>query len=324
MLNPSATRPNVKMNLVVSAVLGLVAGLLGAILKDLLDRTIKTPADIEGIVGLPVLGVLPLVNESARKASYYGRKRKAATDQDDSPAEFLVHNLPKSGAAEAARAIRTNLQFMALDRPTKALLVTSAGPGEGKTTIACTIAIALAQAGHRVVIVDCDLRRPRIGRLFDVPGDVGVSSVLVGDATAESLPMATQIERLDVVSSGPIPPNPSELLQSDRFRQLLAYLVGRYDRVVIDSPPILPITDAAVLATQVDGLVLVTRAFKTTKEHAKQARRTIETIGGRIFGCVLNAIDLSKVEYKNYYYHYYKKDTYGYGYNSSSQEAAGK
>lgn len=314
----SPVRPNTRINLALGVLSGLLLGIGAAFLRDLLDRTVKTPADVEGSMGLTLLGVLPLVSEKSQQTEYYSRRgrRGAGASEEVQKPELIVHAFPKSGVAEAARAIRTNLQFMTPDNPARTLLVTSAGPSEGKTTVAVSIAIAMAQTGLKVAILDCDLRRPRIHRVFDKGTDVGITTALLDDADMPAELFATSVPNLAAAPAGPVPPNPSELLQSDRFRHMLKRMEGRFDRLVIDSPPILPITDAAILATQVDGVVLVIRAFKTNKELARQARRVLEGVGGRVFGCVLNAVDLSRVEYKYYYYQYYKQASYGGGYGA--------
>jgi succinoglycan biosynthesis transport protein ExoP len=220
----------------------------------------------------------------------------------------MVHLAPTSGVAEASRAIRTNVIFMAPDQPYQALLVTSAGPAEGKTTVACCLAIAMAQAGQRVALVDCDLRRPRLHRIFGASSESGVSTALIGNL-ADVVAVTTDVPNLAVIPSGPIPPNPAELLHSDRFKAFLAHLRTQFDRVIIDSPPIVPVTDAAVLATVVDATVLVVRAFVTTNDLARHGVRALADVGGTIAGVVLNAVDLDRHEYK-YYYYSYKRDGY--------------
>src|SRR4029077_6223704 len=180
--------------------------------------------------------------------------------------ELVVHEHPLSGIAEAARSIRTNLTFMNPDRPFRRLLVSSAAPMEGKTTVACSIAIALAQGGQRVCILDCDLRRPRIHRIFDRAGDAGVTNVILGEATVDEVAKSTMVQNLWAVPPGPFPPTPADMLHSERFRKFLDDLSDRFDRVVIDSPPIAAVTDSAVLSTLAEGTVFVVRAFKTSRQ----------------------------------------------------------
>jgi capsular exopolysaccharide synthesis family protein len=225
---------------------------------------------------------------------------------------MIVHEHPLSGVAEAARAIRTNLMFMNPDHPFRRLLITSAAPSEGKTTVACSIAIALAQGGQRVCIVDGDLRRPRLHRLFNRVGDHGVTSVILGEATAEEVAKPTDIENLWSVPAGPVPPNPADLLHSERFKKFLADLSERFDRVVIDSPPIVPVTDSAIISTLVDGTVFVVRAFKTTRRLTQQGLRALRDVDSPVIGAVLNAVNLNRREYNEYYYYYYRRDGYRY------------
>ncbi len=200
--------------------------------------------------------------------------------------------------------------FMAPDRPYKTLLITSSGPTEGKTTVATWIAIAMAQAGQRVLLVDCDLRRPRLHRVFGKSGQIGVSTALMDGELPDAEAMSTEVPNLFILCAGPTPPNPAELLQSDKFKHLLARLTGMFDRVVIDSPPIVPVTDAAILSTQVDGTVFVVRAYSTTKDLARQGLRVLMDVGAHKAGVILNAVNLHRQEYGHYYYSYHRDNYY--------------
>ncbi len=312
----NAVRPKVAANLAAGFGAGLALGLVAAAVLFLLDRSVKSQADIENALGLNFLGVLPLAgSESGKKGRYYGRYRAKQVKPGTSP-ELLVHEAPMSGTAEAARSIRTNIQFMSPDKPFRTLLVTSPGPSEGKTTVACTLAIAMAQAGQRVCLVDCDLRRPRLHRVFGKDSEAGLSAAILDPGTITDELLATDIPNLSVLPAGPLPPNPAELLQSERFATLLASLGERFDRVVIDSPPVVPVTDAVVLAAQVDGTVLVIRAAKTSRESVVEARRALTNVGGRIVGGLLNSVDVSRGGYAGYKYSYYRKG----GYYRSSPE----
>jgi capsular exopolysaccharide synthesis family protein len=265
---------------------------------------------------------MPAVGKNGKnKNAYYGRgrgRRRTVEKATGSP-ELIVHESPLSGPAEAARNIRTNLQFMSPDRPLRVVVVTSAGPSEGKTTVATGLAIAIAQAGQKVILVDCDLRRPRVHRVFGKSSDRGVTTAVMDRGVLTDELLATDIPNLSVLPAGPIPPNPAELLQSDRFKQLLATLRESYDRVVIDSPPIVPVTDAAVLSTQVDGTVIVVRAFATARDLVLEAKRSIRGVGGRVIGAVLNAVDFRRSEYSGYRYEYYRKGGY---YRAQAEDGA--
>jgi capsular exopolysaccharide synthesis family protein len=279
-------------------------------LREQLDASIKTPNDIEHKLGVTFLGLLPELDEGDKRRRSRRRRRPEPVTEAIGVPELIVHSRPSSGLAEAARTIRTNLMFMNPDRPCKTLLVSSAAPSEGKTTVACSIAIALAQGGQRVCIVDCDLRRPRLHRIFDRAGDEGVTSVLVGDAGIEDVAKPTMVTNLWSIPTGPLPPNPADVLQSERFREFIRELSNRFDRVVIDSPPLVAVTDSAIISRLVDGTVFVVRAFKTGKYLAAQGLRALRDVEAPIVGAVLNAVDLDHHEYSYYYYYYYKRDGY--------------
>ena len=212
---------------------------------------------------------------------------------------------------------------MSPDVPFRSLLVTSPAPSEGKTTVGVSIAIAMAQAGQRVLLVDCDLRRPRVHRVFGKANTVGLTTAVVDGCAPESIALETGIPNLSIVPSGPLPPNPAELFHSERFKSVLRRLTECYDRVIIDSPPVVAVTDAAVLSTLVDGVVLVARAFSTPKEIARHAARAITDVGGRVVGAVLNAVNLDRHEYK-YRYYYYRRDGAYYREDAEAPGASGK
>lgn len=315
LLPQAAVFPRVPLNIAVGVFAGLMLGIAAAFLRGLMDRTVKVPDDLENELGLTFLGLLPELNEKALRTSY-GNKRRRGKRVDPSKSELTVHHAPTSSIAEAARAVRTNLMFRAPDNPYRTLLVTSAGPAEGKTTVACCIAIAMAQAGQDVAIIDCDLRRPRLHRVFGKSSATGVTtSILDGDFEATIHP--TDVPNLSVITSGPIPPNPAELFHTSRFKAMLEQATKRFDRVIIDSPPIAAVTDPAIISTLVDSTVLVVRAYATRKELVRHAARSIHDVGGSLAGAVLNAVDFSRHEYK-YSYYYYRRD--GYSYKSRSED----
>jgi succinoglycan biosynthesis transport protein ExoP len=306
-------RPRVLVNVGIGGLAGLILGLALMWLREILDNSVKTPQDLEERLGVTFLGLLP---EMADEENGKTRRRRRAVPSVPAATmlphhvELVVHEHPLSGIAEAARSIRTNLTFMNPDRPFRRLLVSSAAPMEGKTTVACSIAIALAQAGQRVCILDCDLRRPRIHRIFDRAGDAGVTNVIVGEATIDDVAKPTFVQNLWAIPAGPVPPNPADMLHSDRFRKFLEELSERFDRVVIDSPPIAAVTDSAILSTLAEGTVFVVRAFKTSRQLARQGLRILRDVDARVVGAVLNAVDLSNREYGYYHYYYYKRDGY--------------
>ena len=307
-------RPQVPLNIGTGLFVGSLLGIAAAIARAMLDRSVKTPDDVERDMGITLLGILPEINDKKSLGPGYarGRRRAPATPAEGGP-ELIVHNYPMSGIAEASRTIRTNLLFMAPDHPFRALLITSASPSEGKTTVACCIAVAMAQADQRVVLIDCDLRRPRLHRIFRAKPELGLTTALLEEDGLSSIldtVQPTQVPNLSIIPAGPIPPNPAELFHSERFRRLLEELQTKFDRVIIDSPPVVAVTDAAVLSTLVDGTILVVRAFKTPKDLARHALRALADVGANTAGTVLNSVNLNKTEYKNTHYYYYRKEGY--------------
>jgi capsular exopolysaccharide synthesis family protein len=290
---------------------GLALGLFGAFVREALDKSVKSHIDIEQNLGLTFLGYLPKVSQASRPgygAPSKGRRRRGAEDANRS-IELSVHEDTTSAIAEAARGIRTNLSFMSPDKPFRTLLVTSAAPSEGKTTVACCLAIAMAQAGQKVLLIDCDLRRPRLHRIFGHPNDRGVTTLLLDRSELAKAVHETEVPKLSVLLSGPSSPSPAESLQSKAFQSLLEELSGTYDRIVIDSAPVAPVTDAAILSTRVDATVLVIRALASARETVRHGRRTLLDVRANLVGAILNATDLSRQGYPYYYRYYGTSDT---------------
>jgi capsular exopolysaccharide synthesis family protein len=305
--------PNVPLNIGSGIAVGLVLGFVAALGREQLDRSVKTPEDVERVLGLPFLGLLPSVADGDAGHSTYGKRRSrrgAGKGGTGGTPELVVHQQPTSGVAEAARALRTNILFMSPDKQFRTLLVTSAAPAEGKTTVACCIAIAMAQAGRRVALLDCDMRRPRVHRIFGLTNEIGVTTALIDESSILDIIRPTSVPNLSVITTGPIPPNPAEILHSDTFGRLLGALSDQFDHVVVDSPPVAPVTDAAILSTRVDATILVVRAFKTSKELARRAVRSLRDVGNHRVGTVLNAVDFDRREYGYYQYYYYRREGY--------------
>lgn len=297
-------RPNVPGNVASGGLVGFVIALLFAVVRERLDNSVKTSDDVEHELNTTFLGHLPTLEATKEE------QRRVRRAGDNRPPELVVHYEPLSGIAEAARTLRTNLLFMNPDNPYRILLVTSAAPAEGKTTVACSIAIALAQGGQRVCIMDCDLRRPRLQRIFDRAGDAGLTNALVGEATLDEIAQPTEVPNLYCVPAGPIPPNPADMFHSERFKDLLRELSERFDRVIIDSPPLAAVTDSAIIAKLADGAVFVVRAFKTSISISRQGLRALTDVDAPIVGCVLNAVDYRKANGYYYQYYAYKRDGY--------------
>lgn len=307
----SPVSPRVGTNVGVGFLGGLILGIALALLREALDNTLKTPEDVEKRLNVTFLGLLPEIAEDDLDGTPGKRRRRRARRiTTELPPELLVHERPASGIAEAARSLRTNLMFMNPDKPYRRILVTSAAPSEGKTTVAVSIAVSLAQGGQRVCIVDCDLRRPRLHRIFDRAGDIGLMNVVVGEATIDEAAKPTIVPNLYCLPCGPIPPSSADVVASERFKNILDELGERFDRVVLDSPPVVAVTDSAILSTIVDGVVMVIRAFKTTFGLSKSGLRNLHDVDAPIAGAVLNAVNLDRHEYYYQRYYYYRREGY--------------
>ncbi|MCB9591651.1 MAG: polysaccharide biosynthesis tyrosine autokinase [Sandaracinaceae bacterium] len=294
---------------------GAAIGFMLALLLSQLDRRLKSVQEVEAM-GLTILGILPRITEGEEAQPVYARKTEKRRRREKPKAggrDLFVHTHPMSAAAECCRTIRTNLVFMSADEPIRTLVVTSASPREGKTTVTTNIAISLAQSGKRVLMVDTDLRRPRIHRAFGVSGARGITSVIVGEDKLEEVTIPTDIPNLDVLPCGPIPPNPSELFHSHRFLDMVKEALRLYDRVVFDSPPLGAVTDAAVLAPQLDAALIVIKAQSTTRDALRSALRQLHDVGANVVGGVLNDLDPRRKGYGGGAdYYYYRREGYYY------------
>jgi non-specific protein-tyrosine kinase len=290
-------------NTMLAAAVGAALALGIVFLVEYLDDTVKTPDDVTAVVGLSTLSAI---------AQIAGKPGK----------EKLVTLLaPRSPVSEAYRALRTNIQYAAVDGPLKSLVVTSAGPGEGKSTTAANLAIVLAQAGREVILVDADLRRPVLHRIFELPNGQGLTTALL-DLTVPVVDhvQVTGIPGLRVMTSSAIPPNPAELLGSQRQTDLLAELEKEADIVILDSPPVLTVTDALVLAPEVSGILLVVEAGATRKGVLQKGIDALTRTEGRVLGVVLNRLTPRRSGYYYYqYYHYYQSRYETEGARSSRQ-----
>jgi capsular exopolysaccharide synthesis family protein len=316
-------RPRVKLNLALAIVIGLLGGIGLAFLLEALDTSVKTQEDVEKGLGLAFLGIIPTfaeggVSRSSRRRSRRRRKHQVPELRTGRHPDLFCHDNPKSSAAECCRSIRTNILFMSPDRPPRKLLVTSASPQEGKTTVAISLAVVMAQSGSRVVLVDSDMRRPRIHTAFGIENEEGLSTAILGARKIEELVRPTQVPGLDILPCGPIPPNPAELIHSERFKEVVGQLERLYDKVVFDSPPVIAVTDPVILSRYVDGVVMVVKSLVTNRRAAKFAVKSMRDVGANLLGAVLNDLDLENREYGYYHYYYYRK--YGYYYGSREDE----
>lgn len=298
-----AIGPNRNRNIIVAFLISLAVGVGLAFLLDYLDDSVKSSDDIGRHLRLPTLALIPHQNISEKRKLLSAKNGGAGTSM-----ALIALEDNRSAMAEAYRHLRTSLLFSSAGKPPKTILVTSSQPSEGKTTTAMNTAITLAQSGAEVVIIDCDFRRPRLHSHFNLDNVNGLTNYLSGDRNPNNLLKTyANLPNLKIITSGPIPPNPAELLSSNEMKNLLQYLKGNFQHIVIDSPPAISFTDAAILATLVDGVVLVALAGKSSIHLMRRFKQRLGTMGARIYGVVLNGIKANSVEYGYYGYgHTYK------------------
>lgn len=295
------SKPRKALNILLGLVTGLFGGIGLAFFIEYLDNTVKTPEEVEARLGVPVLGTVSLL-------------KKASKTDNISGIEKIVIDEPKSNYAESYKALRTSIMLSSADSPPKSVLVTSAGPGEGKTTTAINLALAVAQLYGRVLLLDADLRKPFIHRIFGLSNQSGLSTFLAGDSSR--IIHKGPMPNLDIITSGPIPPNPSELLGAKRFEKLMSDLAEKYDLVVCDSPPALTVTDSLILSKQFDGTLIVVRAGKTAYEMVERGLKLLKgrrsgDMESNVMGILINAVDITKGYYYYKYYNYYYSSYYG-------------
>lgn len=286
--NPDAVRPRTAINYGVAAILGLLVGIGAAIAREVLDRTVRTQEHLQEVTDKPVLA--SIIYDGSIK------KNPLLTD--------LGSFAPRT---EAFRVLRTNMQFLDLDHQPRCLVISSAVQGEGKTMTSTNLAIALAQTGRRILLIDGDLRRPRVAGQLGLDAAVGLTTVLVGNTDVKDAVQVHEGSGLHFLASGAKPPNPTEILQSRVTHDLIRELCDSYDMVIIDGPPLLPVADASVLSTIADGVILVVHHGKTNRDAVRDAITRLEQVGGRLFGIAVNMIP--KRATGGYYYYYYEETT---------------
>jgi succinoglycan biosynthesis transport protein ExoP len=284
--------PRTALNLALGALLALGAALGLALLREVLDTRIRSTRDLEDTTDHPILGVIGFDAKAKQRP-------------------LVVHQDPTSARAEAYRALRTNLQFVQVDSRDRVVVVTSSLPGEGKSTTTANLAIALADTDQRVLLIDADLRRPRLDQYLGVEGAVGLTDVLIGRAGLADAVQNWGHNHLYVLPAGRTPPNPSELLDSKAMASLLDQLTPEFDWVIIDAPPLLPVTDAAVLASKASGVIIAVAAGKTTEHQLGSALERLETVGAPVSGVVLTMAPTRD------------RGSYGYGYEDAGEQPAG-
>lgn len=282
----SPIKPDKKKNIALAALVGLMVSVGIAFLMEYLDRTIKTEKDIENYINIPLIGVIPkYVMEGLT----------------------ITMSKPKAPASEAYKTLRTNIQYSSLDNDINILAVTSAGPGEGKTVTSCNIAVVLAQFGHKVLLVDADMRRPSVHKVFNISNKIGLSNLLIEDLRIEDTGINV-MPNLDILTSGTIPPNPSEVLASHKMTVFLSAMEKKYDSIIIDTPPVIMVTDAQVLATKAEGVMLVVCQGEATIDAVKKAKELLTSVNANVLGAVLNKVEHNGKGYGYYNYYYYGHD----------------
>jgi succinoglycan biosynthesis transport protein ExoP len=284
-LTPGAPiKPRTKLNVALGLLLGLTLGIGLAFLREFMDRSIKTPRELESAIDGPVVGTIPPFKASKHL--------------------IPVAEQPRTAVAEAFRKLRTNFAFLGVDRESQCYVITSPAAGDGKSTVAANLAIALAQTGQRVAVIDADLRKPSIHKLFRLSQRVGTTTVLLDRAGIHDAIQHPDPDLPDVLTSGQLPPNPSELLGSRRMEELLAELKAAYEVVLVDCPPLLPVTDPMVVSRFADGVFLVIRAGVTTRDQAEAAKAACLKAGAKMIGAVLNASPVIEGDQPAYYSYY--------------------
>lgn len=298
----SPVKPKKAQNLLLGLIVGLALGVGLAFFLEYLDNTIKLPDDIKERLKIPYLGPVPFITAAMQGNGNVPESKPGGS--------LITISSPKSTASESYRGIRTSLLFSAADNAPRMILVTSAAPAEGKSITSANLAVAMAQAGNRVLIVDCDMRRPKLHRIFNLQRDRGLSNIMVGSCDIDGATIHSSIPGIDIIVSGPVPPNPSEMLGSQQMIRFMEAIRERYDRIIIDSPPITAVTDSVILSRLVDGVLLVIRAGETHREIVKNGIGLLQAANARILGAILNGVMMGRDSYYyyQYYYYYYGED----------------
>ena len=296
-------RPKKKLVLLIGLMLGVFLGVGSTFAAEYMDRSLKSKEEIESLTGLPVLASVNTIDDIATQ-------RDAAFSHEVDWNDYFSNKAYRK-EQELFRVLRTNIKFSDLKDKAKVILVTSGSPGEGKTTVASRLAVNMSSAGERVLLMDCDLRKPMVHKIFDLKNQMGVTNLIVADQYDSQLFHFNVVKNFDVITCGPIPAQPAELIENSRIKDVLSQLCGEYDRIIIDSPPVATVIDAALLATFADGVLLVVDPGSSDRRILKQAQGQLEKVGAKILGLVLNKISEDKEGYYYYYSYYHNSDYYG-------------
>lgn len=307
----SPTAPNLKLYVSLGALAGLILSLAFVMLKNQYDKRIRSTADIEAVTEHAIVGKLPMEKILTASESRLSPDMEATADVRVRSSAQLLN--------ESLRELRTNLEFLDVDNPPKSIVVTSALPGDGKSTVAANLATMIASSGQHVILIDADLRKPTVAKSFNIPGEIGLSDVLAGRTTlGDAVHRWSPNHEMYILPSGSIPPNPAELLRSNTMKDLIDSLTEENIVVIIDAPPVLPVTDASILAAKFDGALVVASANITRTDSLEDALSKIENVSGRILGIVLNRVPVKGLEGTNY--GYYGKNNYYYQQSENSSE----
>ena len=283
------------------AALGWMLGVGLAFFLESIDNTFRTEEDVKRYLELPLLGSVPIIaNQRADAASPFSKL-------PEQESRMLVHFSHRAPEAEAYRMLNTNIQFGEVDKPIRTLLITSSAPGEGKSITAANLGITMAQSGERVLLVDTDMRKPMLHRLFRLERQPGLTDFFLGEAEMQDIMKNTQIDNLSIITSGATPPNAPQLLASQKMKELIEELKGQFDIIVFDSPPVTVVTDPVVLGSNLDAVCLVIEAEGTNRDIALKAKEILTNVNANLFGVILNKVDVRK-GYGYYYYYYYYHD----------------
>ncbi len=319
-INP--IKPNKTLNLAIAGVLGIMLGVFLVFLLEFLDHTIKSEKDVEKHLAIPLLGGIPLFvgdRRSGKDESKHAGERSRRNRRQSAPSKgaagftrtVVTMNDPKSPASEAYRALRTSIGYTSIDHEVKTVVITSPGTMEGKSTVSANLAVTMSQIGKKVLLLDADLRKPKVHINFDARNDVGLTDIIANAMPAEGVIQPIEkVPNLSIIASGPIPPSSSVILESRKMEELLKKLRDQFDLIIIDTPPVGHITDAAIVGRKADGVVLVTASGTTNIDMARHAMQSLEQVKANVLGAVLTNID--KTSSGAYYYRYYQYDQYYY------------
>jgi capsular exopolysaccharide synthesis family protein len=305
-------------------IIGLILGLVFAFVRESLDTSIGTIEDVESFLKIPVLGVIPHIETKEEEKRFFWQKKPAVDELTRMRTSLVTKFDPKSPVSEAYRILRTNVEFLGPKEKAKVLLLTSTGPREGKTTVAANLAVSIAQVGKKTLLIESDLRKPFVSKLFGIKREPGLTDILIGSVewkkalrTLTDILMGSSgweealqvpgLDNLSILTAGYLPPNPSEILNSEPMADLLNKMKDEFDVIILDSPPVLPVADAVILSSKVDGIIMVYYVGRVARSALSRAKAQLDVTGANIYGIVLNDIKAAEMSmYPTYYYHYYR------------------